>query len=266
MADDTPNSHAPQRHSSADGRASEKKVARAAAILRWIGRIGIAYVAIAYCVALAEKMRDPPVDTPALIVVTVGTVFFLALFIAMTRIAQRLPTDFDRMYWKVQWVGMLSGVLGYPILTIPAFYAVWLVATQHRAVAWQVSPAAHHAKTLGIPSKDSFRYSVKATLIITQAFGGLAIMAWPILAVGYAMACAGIGESISRHGLTFPRGLMLVLMYGMLFHPWIWLLAYGASWMAFQRARFISAIILSIVPFMHVLSVLVVDQLVSLRP
>ncbi len=51
-------------------------------------------------------------------------IILLAFFGAMIRTATRLPGDFERLYKRARWLGILAGAFGFPILTIPAFIGV----------------------------------------------------------------------------------------------------------------------------------------------
>lgn len=100
---------------------------RASTLYRWMGWIGIVYFCVAYPLGLWSEIRDSPFRIGATIGMTLMTALFVCLFAMMIRLAPRLQSDLAAVYSRARWAGLLVGAFGFPILTIPAFYAVRLV-------------------------------------------------------------------------------------------------------------------------------------------
>ncbi|EMI21566.1 membrane protein [Rhodopirellula maiorica SM1] len=126
----TVNPYQPPREaveSSDDGRNSAQSLKRAATLYRWLGCIGITYFCVVYPIGLWSDIHDTPFRLGATIGMTLMAALFVGLFVMMVRIASRLQTDLLAVYGRARWAGLLVGAFGFPFLTIPAFYAVWLV-------------------------------------------------------------------------------------------------------------------------------------------
>lgn len=89
----------------------------------------ISYVMIVYwiCViplSLYRLLNDDATGMRELIGVPTMMAFILLFFGALLQTALRLPYDFERLYKRARWLGILAGAFGFPILTIPAFIGV----------------------------------------------------------------------------------------------------------------------------------------------
>ncbi|QDV86284.1 hypothetical protein [Planctomycetes bacterium TBK1r] len=105
----------------------DRYLARAAKIYRWMGWIGLIYFGIIYPIGLWSELSESPVSLGAVIGMTVTTAGFAFLFSQMIRLSRRMHTGLESAYSKIRWVGLLAGAFSFPLLTFPAFYAVWLV-------------------------------------------------------------------------------------------------------------------------------------------
>lgn len=117
-----------------------KYLARAVTVYRWIGFIGIAYFVIVYPFALWTELNDPPIEIGPFVAATLASVFFVFLFSLVIHTAGRISTRFDSLYSRARWTGLLAGACGFPFLTIPAFYAVWLVGQVRKARSMSDEP------------------------------------------------------------------------------------------------------------------------------
>ena len=89
------------------------------------------WVTIATCLTCATPLArpkpffesSPPVHVWMFAVVTV------LFFGSMIRTAKLLPNDFESLYRRARWLGILAGAFGFPILSLPAFLAVSRLAT-----------------------------------------------------------------------------------------------------------------------------------------
>lgn len=106
-----------------------RSLKRASMLYRWMGWIGIIYFCVAYPLGLWSEIRDSPFRLGTTIGMTLMTVVFVCLFATMIRLAPRLQTDLETVYSRARWTGLLVGACGFPILTIPAFYAVRLAGS-----------------------------------------------------------------------------------------------------------------------------------------
>ncbi len=111
-----------------------RSLKRASTLYKWMGWIGIVYFCVVYPIGLLSELRDSPFRIGATIGMTLVTALFVCLFATMIRLAPRLQSDLTAVYSRARWTGLLVGAFGFPLLTIPAFYAVKLVG-RARSVA-----------------------------------------------------------------------------------------------------------------------------------
>ncbi|MDP6558079.1 MAG: hypothetical protein QGG71_25660 [Pirellulaceae bacterium] len=89
-----------------------------------MGWAAIIYVAIAVPFALYDLLTYKAPRIGELVGMPAMATAMLLFFTLMIRTAALLPDDFDRLYVRARWLGILAGSFGFPILTIPAFVAV----------------------------------------------------------------------------------------------------------------------------------------------
>jgi hypothetical protein len=61
-----------------------------------------------------------------------GFIYF-CLFAALARVGDSLLVAPEKNYRKARWAGIILGALFAPVLTIPCFYAVWLMGRSQRS-------------------------------------------------------------------------------------------------------------------------------------
>ena len=74
--------------------------------------------------ALYQLLTDESARRGEMVGVPIMATAILIYFGTMIRTAMRLPDDFERLYKRARWLGVLAGAFGFPILTIPAFIGV----------------------------------------------------------------------------------------------------------------------------------------------
>jgi len=84
----------------------------------------IAYVVCVIPFAVFGLLTDESLLLADVIVAPTMLAAVLLFFGAMIRTAVLLPRDFDRLYRRARWLGIVAGAAGFPILTYPAFIAV----------------------------------------------------------------------------------------------------------------------------------------------
>ena len=70
---------------------------------------------------LSNERPAPPQEMAGGLTVMAAMLIFYA---TMIRTAMRLPHDFERLYKRAHWLGILAAAIGFPLLTIPAFIGV----------------------------------------------------------------------------------------------------------------------------------------------
>lgn len=110
-----------------------RSLSRAATLYRRMGWIGIIYFFVAFPLGLWSGSQDGPLPIGSVVGMTFVTVLFVGLFTSMIRLAPRLQSELATVYNRARWTGLLAGAFGFPILTIPAFYAVRLIGRGHLA-------------------------------------------------------------------------------------------------------------------------------------
>jgi hypothetical protein len=104
---------------------AEALLKAATRMYRGIGWCGVAYVAFVWAaqVVLAlPRLESEPV--PIALLVMLGDLMWMLFFVFVLRTANRLGQDFDRMYRRARWLGILAAALWFPLLTIPGILAV----------------------------------------------------------------------------------------------------------------------------------------------
>jgi len=110
-----------------------RSLKRAATLYRRMGWVGIIYFFVAFPLGLWSGSQDGPLPIGSVIGMTFVTALFVGLFTSMIRLAPRLHSELGTVYTRARWTGLLAGAFGFPILTIPAFYAVRLIGRGHRS-------------------------------------------------------------------------------------------------------------------------------------
>ncbi len=107
-----------------DARQADWYLASACRYFKWIGWVVIVYMSCASSIALYELFIDELPLVGAIIGGATMMAATLLFFGTMIRTAMRLPDDFERLYKRARWLGILAGAFGFPILTVPAFIGV----------------------------------------------------------------------------------------------------------------------------------------------
>ena len=108
-----------------DDRHADWYLASACRYFKGIGYVVIVYLTCVMPFSLYETFADESPLLGEMIGSPVMTAATLAFFTAMIHTANRLPADFERLYRRARWLGILAGAFGFPILSIPAFIGVW---------------------------------------------------------------------------------------------------------------------------------------------
>jgi hypothetical protein len=106
-----------------------------------MGWIGIAHSCIAYSIGLWSAFQDPPFRSGLTMGMSLIMALPVLLFASMIRVSTRLQSDLATVYSRARWIGLLAGAYGFPILTIPAFYAVRLIARARPSTQSGVDPS-----------------------------------------------------------------------------------------------------------------------------
>jgi hypothetical protein len=107
-----------------DTRQAEWYLASACRYFKGIGGTAVVYLICVIPFSLYELFADESPRMGELIGAPTMMVAMLLFFGAMIHTAMRLPNDFERLYGRARWLGILAGAFGFPILTIPAFIGV----------------------------------------------------------------------------------------------------------------------------------------------
>ena len=93
-------------------------------IYRQIGWGGVAYVAAGFTAEMiSELLRSPP-DRGPVAPPMIGCGLMMLFFMFVLRTASQLGRDFDRVYRRARWLGILAATIWCPISTIPGVLAV----------------------------------------------------------------------------------------------------------------------------------------------
>jgi hypothetical protein len=109
-----------------DVRRAEWYLVSACRYFKGIGWVAVLYAACVIPMTLYKIFTEESPLLGEMIVVPTMMTAMLLFFGTMIRTAMRLPGDFERLYKRARWLGILAGAFGFPILTIPAFIGVLL--------------------------------------------------------------------------------------------------------------------------------------------
>ncbi len=84
----------------------------------------IIYITLVASLAIYEIWTNDKLSTGEIIGPAILLLVMWTFFGMMVYTAGQLATDFDRVYNRARWLGILAGAVLFPLLTIPAFIAV----------------------------------------------------------------------------------------------------------------------------------------------
>lgn len=110
--------------STGDSRQPDWYLASACRYFKGIGYVMIAYLVCAIPFWFYGITTDESPPVPEIIGPPIMTLVMSAFFGGMIKTATQLPNDFERLYKRARWLGILAAAFGFPILTIPALIGV----------------------------------------------------------------------------------------------------------------------------------------------
>jgi hypothetical protein len=96
-------------------------------VQKYYNRMGwgmIVYSAIAFAFDIYVSLSGKKLLTVEIIGPPILAIGIFSFFGMMVVTSGRLTTDFDRVYSRARWLGILAGAFTFPILTLPAYVAV----------------------------------------------------------------------------------------------------------------------------------------------
>lgn len=95
---------------------AEWHLRRACNLYRWVGGTHLSFMTVLLLIQLAIWLfdrRGGP-GLPAILGSSLGVCMAIAFDWGLIRVAQRLPREFDRLYLRARWLGILAGVVCFP--------------------------------------------------------------------------------------------------------------------------------------------------------